>query len=243
MNGKFFIGRCSHKLNPYSSLTGGGLKYRQISVKLAKRKVNTMECTTTSSNGRELKPEVRLKPRADDGSEWGELAHPQAVCEFKDALRLALHSRGFESRVYGENKGEPGSYSGPEFRSCGCLAEAFFKGEAKFRHEALLIDDGGRQVDGRKVLSVAVRKAHTENAELRNIVFQMLSQHGINPIRAQVFDAQIHKESREADSTTDVFRIQRLPRISFAGILSRTRDTLRGLWASAAKEPATGSAS
>lgn len=175
---------------------------------------------------------VRMSSREVDPRGWGADAPSPSLTVLHDSLREFLLANGFQIRRYVEPPHLRGAAStlvegsehkvAPKSRSVRPTVEAYFKGDAPFRKEAILIDDGGRTVEGRPVLSIAIRDAHGEHGELYLLVAQMLAASGISPGRARWSDTETLQKTRPDDMTTEVFRIRRLPPPGIGGQLART---------------------
>lgn len=174
---------------------------------------------------------IRMWSREVDPTGWGVDAPPQLVSALHDELREFLVSNGFHVRRYVEppasaNQALPenevtGEKGQGKFKLVRPTVDAYFHGTVPFRLEPLVIDDGGRTVNGRPVLSIAVRDAFGESAVLYTIVSQMLAASGLHPDRARWNDPETLRNTRPGDMPTEVFRIRRLPGPGYGGQLAK----------------------
>lgn len=167
----------------------------------------------------EMSQGARLVARVVDVGDWGADAVLPQVNFFERSLRDFLIENGFTIRTYDSDPN--GKSSKNKAKILRPAHEAFYKGEAELRKEPILIDSGGRIVDRRPVLSIAVRP-YAEGPELRHIVAQMMLAAGIHPVRAMRTDETIDKEVRPEDLGTIVYRIRGHPDFGWRGWLVET---------------------
>lgn len=182
---------------------------------------------------------IRLESREVDPSGWGADAVLPQITHLREGLEAFLVDNGYKRRRYivppgqeeaAQKAAEADDTPKTRNRALRPSVDTYFKHDPRFRHEAVLIDEGGRTVGGRPVLSIAVRDPQGENRDLFIEVSRMVALAGIHPIRSRRMDQETMERIRPDDIDTEVFRIRRLPHIGFGGSLVQSmRDALLGL--------------